>query len=364
MSFSDTLAEALLSTSSDAIIAADKEGIIRFWNPGAERIFGYASGAAIGQSLDIIIPERLRKRHWDGYYRVIKSGESRYGHGDILAVPAVTKDGVGVSIEFTIVPLRDGVGRAVRIGGDHARRYQALRGDSRAEAEARGSDEGSTVMRRSARSHASSMPYRFFTIGHSTRSIGEFVDLLSKVEVQLVVDVRTVPRSRTNPQYNSDVLPKTLSESQIAYQHIAALGGLRGRRRDVLGGRERVLAESEVSQLRGLRHERGLPFRPDQAARIGACYAVRNHVCGGRVVAMSSADHRRLSDCCRRDGIPHSRAGSHRAGADDGRSQMWTGWSAHLSGNAAERLGLLAYFCSPGRSRAYRRWPAVNRRNG
>jgi uncharacterized protein (DUF488 family) len=60
------------------------------------------------------------------------------------------------------------------------------------------------------------------------------VDLLSKVEVQLVVDVRTVPRSRTNPQYNSDVLPKTLSESQIAYQHIAALGGLRGRRRDVL----------------------------------------------------------------------------------------------------------------------------------
>ena len=89
-------------------------------------------------------------------------------------------------------------------------------------------------MRRSARSHASSVPYRFFTIGHSTRLIGEFVDLLSKVEVQLVVDVRTVPRSRTNPQYNSDVLPKTLSESQIAYQHIAALGGLRGRRREVL----------------------------------------------------------------------------------------------------------------------------------
>jgi uncharacterized protein (DUF488 family) len=77
------------------------------------------------------------------------------------------------------------------------------------------------------------MPYRFFTIGHSTRSIGEFVDLLSKVEVQLVIDVRTVPRSRTNPQYNWDVLPKTLSEFQIAYQHIAALGGLRGRRREV-----------------------------------------------------------------------------------------------------------------------------------
>ena len=78
MSFYDILAKAVLSTSSDAIIAADKEGIIRFWNPGAERIFGYARNDAIGQSLDIIIPERLRKRHWDGYHHVIRSGESRY----------------------------------------------------------------------------------------------------------------------------------------------------------------------------------------------------------------------------------------------------------------------------------------------
>jgi uncharacterized protein (DUF488 family) len=77
------------------------------------------------------------------------------------------------------------------------------------------------------------MPHRFFTIGHSTRSIGEFVDLLANAKVRLVVDVRTVPRSRTNPQYNSETLPKTLSESQIAYEHIATLGGLRGRKRDV-----------------------------------------------------------------------------------------------------------------------------------
>ena len=67
MNYSDMLARALLGTSSDAIIAADKDGIVRFWNPGAERIFGYTSEDAIGQSLDIIIPERLRKRHWDGY---------------------------------------------------------------------------------------------------------------------------------------------------------------------------------------------------------------------------------------------------------------------------------------------------------
>jgi uncharacterized protein (DUF488 family) len=75
--------------------------------------------------------------------------------------------------------------------------------------------------------------YPFFTIGHSTRPIGEFLDLLSQAKVQLVVDVRTVPRSRTNPQYNADVFSQTLRESGIGYEHLAALGGLRGRIQDV-----------------------------------------------------------------------------------------------------------------------------------
>jgi PAS domain S-box-containing protein len=130
MSFTDILADAILSTRSDAIIAADKEGIIRFWNLGAERIFGHASSDAIGQSLDIIIPERLRKRHWDGYYRVIKSGESRYGHGDILSVPGLRKDGSGVSIEFTIVPLRDGGDRLIGLAAimrDVTKRFEETR---------------------------------------------------------------------------------------------------------------------------------------------------------------------------------------------------------------------------------------------
>jgi uncharacterized protein (DUF488 family) len=73
----------------------------------------------------------------------------------------------------------------------------------------------------------------FFTIGHSTRSTEEFVGLLKNAGVKSVADVRTVPRSRTNPQYNRDILPQTLSEFQIDYEHIAALGGLRGHRRDV-----------------------------------------------------------------------------------------------------------------------------------
>lgn len=77
------------------------------------------------------------------------------------------------------------------------------------------------------------MPYPFHTIGHATRPIGEFIDLLRSADVTLVADVRTVPRSRTNPQYNRDVLPQSLASSAIGYEHIAALGGLRGRKREV-----------------------------------------------------------------------------------------------------------------------------------
>jgi uncharacterized protein (DUF488 family) len=77
------------------------------------------------------------------------------------------------------------------------------------------------------------MPLPFHTIGHSTRRIDEFVALLREADVGLVVDVRTVPRSRTNPQYNKDTLPETLAQFQIGYEHIAELGGLRGHKRDV-----------------------------------------------------------------------------------------------------------------------------------
>ena len=130
MTYLGALARALLGTSSDAIIAADKDGIVRFWNPGAERIFGYTSEDAIGQSLDIIIPERLRKRHWDGYQQVMQGGESRYGHGDILAVPSIRKDGAGISVEFTIVPLTDEAGRlngVAAIMRDVTRRFEEVR---------------------------------------------------------------------------------------------------------------------------------------------------------------------------------------------------------------------------------------------
>jgi PAS domain S-box-containing protein len=108
--FPTQLAAALLDSMSDAIIASDSDGKITFWNPGAERIFGFSRSEAIGQSLDLIIPERLRARHWAGYSEVMRTGESRYGHGDLLSVPALRRDGMRLSIEFTIVPLKDGSG--------------------------------------------------------------------------------------------------------------------------------------------------------------------------------------------------------------------------------------------------------------
>ena len=99
--------EAILSSSSDAIISTDRAGIITFWNPGARRIFGFESGEAVGQSLDIIIPENLRKRHWDGFNHTMATGTSQYGDGDILSVPGLTKGGQRISVEFTIAILRD-----------------------------------------------------------------------------------------------------------------------------------------------------------------------------------------------------------------------------------------------------------------
>ena len=100
------LYRVIVEGSPDAIIFGDAGGIIRLWNAGAEAMFGYRAAEAIGKSMDLIIPERLRARHWDGYRRTMETGQSRYGAGDLLAVPAITKDGRNISIEFTIQMLR------------------------------------------------------------------------------------------------------------------------------------------------------------------------------------------------------------------------------------------------------------------
>jgi PAS domain S-box-containing protein len=129
MAILKTLTRSILATRSDAIIATDRDGIIRFWNPGAERIFGHASSEAVGQSLDLIIPERLRARHWSGYREFIQTGQSRYGEGDLLAVPGLRRDGSRISLEFTVVPLSDADGRIEGVAAvmrDVTRRFEEM----------------------------------------------------------------------------------------------------------------------------------------------------------------------------------------------------------------------------------------------
>jgi len=100
----------LVEQAPDAILIADATGTIRLWNRGAERIFGLSAAQATGQSLNLIIPENLRQRHWEGWDKVMKSGISRYGDNELLRVPAIRADGQRISAEFSIVMLKDAVG--------------------------------------------------------------------------------------------------------------------------------------------------------------------------------------------------------------------------------------------------------------
>jgi PAS domain S-box-containing protein len=126
----DRFAVTLLESMPDAVIYADAEGIIRYWNKGAETVFGFAAADAVSQSLDIIIPERLRQRHWDGFEKTMRTGETRYGSGDLLAVPAIRRDGTRISVEFTIVPFHDDAGRMLGIAAimrDVTKRFEEMR---------------------------------------------------------------------------------------------------------------------------------------------------------------------------------------------------------------------------------------------
>ena len=106
------LCREIVQEAQDAIIFADREGIIRLWNTGAAAIFGFTAQEAIGQTLDLIIPERLRKRHWEGYNEVMATGSTRYGQ-KLLAVPAICKDGSTISIEFSIALLHSPAGQVI-----------------------------------------------------------------------------------------------------------------------------------------------------------------------------------------------------------------------------------------------------------
>jgi PAS domain S-box-containing protein len=106
MSDTEMIYQQIIENSQDAILFADRDGIIELWNSGAEAIFGYTKEEVQGKSLDLIVPEKLRQRHWEGYHTVMKTGKSRYGK-ELLKVPAIRKDGTSISVEFTIMLVRN-----------------------------------------------------------------------------------------------------------------------------------------------------------------------------------------------------------------------------------------------------------------
>ena len=115
----------LVASIGDAIIAADASGAITLWNPGATHMFGHTEDEALGQSLDLITPERLRHRHWEGYNKSMATGTTKYGN-DLLRVPAVHKDGRAMSIAFTVAMLftsENKVGAIVAIIRDETARF-------------------------------------------------------------------------------------------------------------------------------------------------------------------------------------------------------------------------------------------------
>jgi PAS domain S-box-containing protein len=108
----DRLCRGIIDHTPLAVVFGDREGIIRLWNAGAEAMFGYTAAEALGQSMDLIVPEKHRARHWEGYDRVMQTGVTKYGH-QVLAVPALTKSGGRISIEFNVVLLHDESGQVI-----------------------------------------------------------------------------------------------------------------------------------------------------------------------------------------------------------------------------------------------------------
>ncbi len=125
----DQFCRTLVHEAPDAIVYADVGGMIRFWNRGAERVFGFSASEVLGKSLDMIIPESMRKRHWDTYLETTRTGNTRYDAGELLAVQALRKDRTRVSIEFSILPFRDREGRMLGVAAilrDVTKRFEEI----------------------------------------------------------------------------------------------------------------------------------------------------------------------------------------------------------------------------------------------
>jgi PAS domain S-box-containing protein len=147
-----TLCERIVAEMPEAVIAADRGGVIQLWNRGAESLFGYTAVEAVGQSLDLIIPDDLRERHWDGYHRAIAAGRTRLG-ARALPTRAVRKGGETIYVELSFAVIHDevevavgalAVGRDIteRHAKDRERRRRLAELEARMAAPARPADEG------------------------------------------------------------------------------------------------------------------------------------------------------------------------------------------------------------------------------
>ncbi len=105
---------ALIAAIGDAVMVCDAKGAIVLWNPACERMFGHTEAEVLGKTMDMIIPERLRGRHWEGYHKTMATGVTKYGH-DVLRVPAVDKQGRSMSIAFTVAMLHSPDGKVSAI---------------------------------------------------------------------------------------------------------------------------------------------------------------------------------------------------------------------------------------------------------
>lgn len=116
----------LVEVVGDAIVVADPQNVITLWNSGAQKMFGFSAEEAVGQPLDIIIPDRLRARHNEGYAKTMETGQTKYG-SDLLKVPAAHKDGRAMSIAFTVALLHGDAGEVtgiVAVIRDETARFQ------------------------------------------------------------------------------------------------------------------------------------------------------------------------------------------------------------------------------------------------
>jgi PAS domain S-box-containing protein len=126
---SSEFCRSLVEQAPEAIIYADIGRMIRFWNFGAERIFGFTAEEALEKSLNIIIPKDLRQQHWDGFTRTMRTGITRYGAGEVLAGQALHKNGTLISVEFSILPFKDQQNRVLGVAAilrDVSKRYEEL----------------------------------------------------------------------------------------------------------------------------------------------------------------------------------------------------------------------------------------------